>query len=126
MTHKSRIGNIVIDCNTQNLKQQAIFWSKALGCKMPEKVRKDDKFIQLKTKGGELQIILQAVSHPSGMHLDIETNDIQKEVRRMRNLGAEIVIDKSDWVVMQSPSGHRFCIGKAFRGGFEDNANVWD
>jgi hypothetical protein len=30
------------------------------------------------------------------------------------------------WVVMQAPSGQRFCIVRVQRDGFEGDANSWD
>ena len=34
-----------------------------------------------------LHIEVQTVSHPSRVHLDIETNDVEAEVRRLEKLG---------------------------------------
>ena len=38
---------------------------------------------QLKTEPNEVQINLQRVDHPSRVHLDLETDDIEAEVRRL-------------------------------------------
>lgn len=123
--HKSRLGNIVIDCRTDDLMREAQFWSAALGCPMPEEAQAGDRFIQLRTKPGEVQIILQRVDHDPRAHLDIETDSIEEEVRRLEKLGAMAVSRHDGWTVMQAPSGHRFCVGKPYRGGFEQEANVW-
>ncbi len=45
---------------------------------------------------------------------------------RLERLGAVLVSRKEAWVVMQAPSGHRFCVGKPYRDGFERSANVWE
>lgn len=123
--HKSRIGNIVIDCPTEDLLKEARFWSAALGCDLPDDASADSEFIQLKTKAKEVRIILQAVSRAAGIHLDIETDSIEAEVARLEKLGATVVVRRDRWVVMQAPSGHRFCVGAPYRSGFEDDANTW-
>ncbi|OVZ58358.1 glyoxalase [Pigmentiphaga sp. NML080357] len=124
--HKSRLGNIVIDCRTDDLLPQARFWSAALGCPLPDQVDANGKYIQLQTKPGDVQVILQAVGHEARAHLDIETDAIEEEVARLEKLGAAVVSRREQWVVMQAPSGHRFCVGKPYRGGFEQHANVWE
>ncbi|RFA30808.1 glyoxalase [Alkalilimnicola ehrlichii] len=123
--HKSRLGNIVIDCRTGDLLQEATFWSAALGCPLPKDAQASDTFIQLKTKPGDIQIIIQRVDHDPRAHLDIETDAIDEEVSRLEKLGAVPVSRHDGWTVMQAPSGHRFCVGEPYRGGFEQEANVW-
>jgi hypothetical protein len=123
--HKSRLGNLVIDCHTGDLQQAARFWSAALGCPMPAHVVADDRFLQLETKPGEVQVILQKVEHSPRVHLDIETDAIEKEIGRLEQLGAVIVARHQEWIVMEAPTGHRFCVGKPYRGGFELAANSW-
>ncbi|MDF2075889.1 hypothetical protein P2Q70_15025 [Pseudomonas mendocina] len=44
---------------------------------------------------------------------------------RLERLGATVVIRKEAWVVMQAPSGHRFCVGSPYRTGFDEHANRW-
>lgn len=123
--HKSRLGNIVIDCKTDDLLSQAQFWSNALGYPLPQGMDPAGKFIQLVTPPGEVQVIIQQVDHEARAHLDIETDSIEFEIVRLERLGAVIVSRKESWVVMQAPSGHRFCVGSPFRGGFDQGANIW-
>ena len=123
--HKSRLGNIVIDCQTEDLLAQATFWSAALGCPLPETIDSQSPFIQLQTRPGDVQVIVQRVSHEPRAHLDVETDSIPAEVSRLEKLGAAIVARHDGWVVMQAPSGHRFCVGSPYRGGFEQAANSW-
>ncbi len=124
--HKSRLGNIVIDCKTSDLLSEAQFWSSALGYPLPQEFDPTSNFIQLVTPPGEVQVTLQRVSHESRAHLDIETDSIESEVARLEGLGAAVVARKEEWVVMQAPSGHRFCVGSPYRGGFEQGANTWE
>ncbi len=39
----------------------------------------------------QLHIEVQQVDHPSRVHLDIETNDIAAEVKRLERLGAKVI-----------------------------------
>lgn len=125
--HKSRIGTIVIDCKTDNLDEDANFWSQALG--HPAKRAPDptyDHLVSLQTKPNEITLYVQSVDHPPRVHLDIETDDIEKEVGRLEKLGAVIVGEVKSWVVMQAPTGHRFCVVKPQRANFEVEANCWE
>ena len=124
--HKSRLGNVVIDCETDDVLSAARFWSAALGCPLPEDPDTKSNFVQLVTPPGDVQIIVQRVDHESRAHLDIETDSIDSEVARLDRLGATVVARKEAWVVMQAPTGHRFCVGSPYRGGFPQEANVWE
>lgn len=124
--HRSRLGNIVIDCQTEDLLGEAGFWSAALGYPMPGDADPASRFVQLVTPPGEAQVIVQRVSHAPRVHLDIETDSIAQEMSRMEALGATLVTRHDDWVVMQAPGGQRFCIGKPYRDGFAGAANRWD
>ena len=125
--HKSRLGAIVIDCETGDIGGAASFWSQALGC-APE--RSEDaanaNYVRLVTPEGEVQILLQKVDHPSRVHLDIETDDIEAEARRLEKLGAKKLKQLPRWWVMEAPSGQRFCLVNPQRSTFEDDANRWE
>lgn len=124
--HRSRLGNIVIDCQTDDLYSDAQFWSAALGYPMPLDLDATSNFIQLVTPAGDVQVIIQRVRHDARAHLDIETDSIDLEVARLERSGATVVSRNSGWVVMQAPTGHRFCVGSPYRGGFDQRANVWE
>lgn len=124
--HKSRLGNIVIDCPTDDLWKAAGFWSAALGCPLPQDRDASGRFVQLVTPSGDVQVIIQRVSHEARAHLDIETDSIASEVARLVKLGATVVSRHDGWVVMQAPSGHGFCVGSPYRGGFDQEANAWE
>lgn len=124
--HRSRLGNIVIDCQADDLLSEARFWSAALGYPLPQDLDAASGFIQLVTRPGDVQVILQRVRHEARAHLDIETDSIGSEVARLERLGAAVVSRHDGWVVMQAPTGHRFCVGSPYRGGFDQGANTWE
>lgn len=122
--HKSRLACLVIDSQTEALMEAAYFWGQALGYEIAET---DGRYVCLETPANQPQVLLQRVEHPSRVHLDIETDDIEAEVARMEGLGARVVERLAEWVVMQAPSGQRFCIVEPQRADFAyaDNVNVW-
>ncbi len=121
MTHRSRLAGFIIDCETDDLGAAAEFWSKALGSGTePE----SDLYTRLDPQGG-LHVEVQKVDHPSRVHLDIETDDIAAEVARLEGLGAKRVSAIKTWVVMEAPTGHRFCVVRAQTEAFEREAKTW-
>ena len=124
--HRSQLAGFIIDCQTTDLDAAAGFWSAALG--LPER-RLDDPaeaaYVELETRPGDLHIEVQQVDHPSRVHLDIETDDIEAEVRRLESLGARRIADIRRWVVMEAPTGQRFCVVRAARANFAEQANTW-
>jgi predicted enzyme related to lactoylglutathione lyase len=124
--HKSRLATIVIDCQTQDLDGAARFWSAALGwqANVPPDPN-DANYRDLAVPPEEIRVLLQSVSHPSRVHVDIETDDIEAEVRRLEALGAKRVAQVKRWWVMEAPTGQRFCVVRPQRPDFEDKAHVW-
>jgi predicted enzyme related to lactoylglutathione lyase len=125
--HRSRLGGFIIDCRTEDLDAAAEFWSQALGCPM---TRHDDpaeaNYVQLETGDNDLQIEVQKVDHESRVHLDIETDDQEAEARRLEGLGAKRIAEIRGWLVMEAPTGQRFCLVRPQRAAFEAEANLWD
>jgi predicted enzyme related to lactoylglutathione lyase len=124
--HHSRLCSLIIDCHANDLGDAARFWSQALG--RPVKAGTDttqEKYIGLVTHDDEPVIELQKVEHPSRVHLDIESDDIEAEVRRLEALGARKVEAIQTWVVMEAPTGHRFCVVRPQRGGMGAHGNQW-
>jgi len=122
MAHRSRIGGFSIDCQTDDLSAAAAFWGKVLGVG-PEPA--EENYMRLGHQGG-LSVEVQKVDHPSRVHLDIETDDIEAEVARLVELGAKRFRDMEDWVVMEAPTGHRFCVVPAHGADFEREATTWE
>ena len=80
----------------------------------------------LDTPQDEPIVQIQRVEHESRVHIDIETDNIPAEVARLEKLGAHVVDRLERWVVMQAPTGQRFCVVRVQRPGFPKNANSWD
>ena len=124
--HKSRLGTLIIDCQTDDLQSAAEFWSAALGTSAESSEDQiDPRYIRLDGDSSDPMIILQQVEHPSRIHLDIETDDREAEVARLQKLGASVVEVMDRWTVMEAPSGHRFCVIGPIREDFSEKANQW-
>jgi predicted enzyme related to lactoylglutathione lyase len=123
--HKSRLGTVIVDCQTDDLGREAEFWAAALGGRV-EQPDEAGRYMDVNSDPADPHIILQKVEHPSRVHIDIETDDIAAEVKRLEALGATVVEIMERWTVMEAPSKHRFCIIGARRDGFDEKANVWE
>lgn len=108
MTHRSRIGVVCIDCRTEDLTDAVAFWSAAL--RMQGRIDERGKYAVFDDNKGYPKVLLQAVDHDPRVHLDIETEDKDAEVARLQRLGAREIARLKTWIVMEAPTGHRFCI----------------
>lgn len=109
--HHSRLCGFIIDCKTDDLDGAAAFWSGALG--LPAKTFHEaggENYRHLETGEHGLHIEIQQVGHESRVHLDIESDDIEAEVRRLEALGARRIAHIRTWWVMEAPTGQKFCV----------------
>lgn len=106
MTHRARLAALVIDCQTDDLTEAVAFWTGALGG--AAEIDPDGRYAAFRDRRPGL--LLQAVDHPPRVHLDLETDDQAAEAARLIGLGAREVARIQTWIVMEAPTGHRFCI----------------
>ena len=124
--HHSRLCAVLIDCRTTNIDEAARFWAEALGRPVdPGHPGTRGNYRMLATPPDEPIVQIQRVDHESRLHLDIESDDIEAEVARLEKLGASVAERLPRWVVMQAPTGQRFCVVRIQRPGFPKNANRW-
>ncbi len=125
--HRSKLAGFIVDCCTEDLTGAAAFWGAALGMEVQQFAGEEGKkYVGLVDRHTDLHIEVQTVSHPSRVHLDIETDNIEAEVARLEALGARRVQQVKSWWVMQAPTGHRFCVvSSADTPGFDAKAKSW-
>jgi predicted enzyme related to lactoylglutathione lyase len=123
--HKSRLAGFIIDCNTPDIDAAASFWTQALGYKLAEVDGDEGIYRTFDTGPNGLHIEVQQVEHPSRVHLDIETDDIEAEATRLEGLGAKKVKRFPRWWVMEAPTGQRFCVVRPQSADFAAKANLW-
>jgi predicted enzyme related to lactoylglutathione lyase len=124
--HRSKLSGFIIDCRTENLAEAGAFWGSALGMTIRElPAEEGEKYVRLLDPQDNLHIEVQKVGHASRVHLDIETDDIDAEVARLRALGAREIERVHTWCVMEAPTGQRFCVVRAHSKHFDAQANRW-
>ncbi|HEY6555859.1 MAG TPA: VOC family protein [Polyangiaceae bacterium] len=120
--HKSRLCSVVIDCENVELEVASRFWSQVFG-RDPKPA--EGQYVELEDRAGQPIVLIQRVAHPSRVHLDIETDDVDAEVARLEALGARRLEKVQTWWVLEAPTGQRFCVVRATRGALSEDANVW-
>jgi predicted enzyme related to lactoylglutathione lyase len=121
--HHARLAGLIIDCKTEDIEAAAKFWGAALGFRLkPNDERASPRYWELLTDDG-LHVEVQQVDHESRVHLDIESDDVEAEVRRLEALGAKRLQNIETWVVMEAPTGQRFCVVRPQRSGIQAPAN---
>ena len=86
---RNRLAGFIIDCNTPDLDAAGAFWSQALGYPIAPLEGDQGLYRHLDTGSPTtLHVEVQQVDHPSRVHLDIETDDIEAEATRLEGLGA--------------------------------------
>ena len=127
MPHRSRLAVLVIDTDVKRREAAVDFWSAALGrARRPD----DDpaaRYAHLDTPPGPtLDVVLQATEpEHAGLHLDIETDDVEAEASRLEELGARRRRFVKEWWVMEAPSGHVFCVIPVQTRTWPDGAVEW-
>jgi len=127
--HKSRLAALVLDSKVDDIEEANVFWEQALGLAC---VRSDEdwsgKYSHLNSPNDQPHILIQKTTHESRVHLDIETDNIKAEVERLKAIGAKEVETFERWVVMEAPTGHRFCVVNPQRKDFNQSSsvNTWE
>lgn len=107
--HHSRLAGFIIDCRTRDLPAAAAFWGGALG--LPVLGDDGPAYVRLDASAHGLTVEVQQVEHDSRVHLDLESDDIEAEARRLEALGArrKRFVRGAHWV-MVAPTGHELCV----------------
>ena len=124
--HHSRLAGFIIDCRTADLDAAAAFWCAALGLTVRGAAAQDPLYRTLDTAADQPHLEVQQVRHESRVHLDIEADDIEAEVRRLEKLGARRIGPVKSWYVLEAPTGQRFCVVRPQRPDFAAKANTWN
>lgn len=116
-SHASRVAHFVIDVG--DLDQGTVFWSAALeATEEPINPESSKVYRRLRLPDSEIRVLLQLTTDSKAgkerMHLDLETDDVEIEVRRLEALGAtrwDHQQERShDFWVMRDPWGNEFCV----------------
>jgi predicted enzyme related to lactoylglutathione lyase len=115
--HRSRLCHFVIDVS--DLDQGVLFWSAALGA-TEEPLTETSRHVyrRLRLPDSQIRVLLQKTSDvktsKERMHLDLETDDVEAEVKRLEALGATRWDHQQergfDFWVMRDPWRNEFCV----------------
>jgi predicted enzyme related to lactoylglutathione lyase len=108
--------DVVLDCSDP--QKLATFWSGALDYRL---LGSTDQYVVLVPKEGvKPPLIFQLVPEPKNgknrMHIDILTDDIEREAARLEELGARRLDPAAKeehgtrWIPMVDPEGNEFCV----------------
>ena len=124
--HRSRVYGLFIDVPTGEAEASVAFWSAALGAD-PETSPGEEHFTRLRDALPELVLSTQQVDDEPRYHVDIETDDVDAEVARLRSLGAVEVSRWLDCHVLRAPGGHLLCVIPVHSdpASFAELAHIW-
>jgi Glyoxalase-like domain len=123
----ARLHDVVIDC--RHPASIARFWAAALdgyqvapydeaelarlraeGIFDPE----DDPTVLVEGPSGQPRIFFQLVPESkvvkNRVHLDLLCDHVEEEVERLKELGASVVAEFADHLVLRDPEGNEFCV----------------
>jgi hypothetical protein len=123
--HRSRIGVVLIDHPATSYDGATAFWGAVAGV-TPEPL-KGEPYSSLGHLGGiELATQRLEVASRPGVHLDVETDDVEAEVRRLQELGATVTDRRDGYAILADPGGLVFCVVPVQSGElFERAATTW-
>ena len=94
--HHSKLCNLEIDTPADRFEASVRFWSQALGRSAGEAEAPDGRYVPLGGRDGAVTMEVQKVEETPGVHLDIETDDVEAEVARLEHLGAKRVRQRAE------------------------------
>lgn len=115
--HRSRICHFVID--VPDLDQGVTFWTGALdGVEEETSETSRQIYRRIRLPDSEIRILLQKTgdrkTSKERMHIDLETDNVEDEVKRLEALGAVRWDHQQergfDFWVLQDPWGNEFCV----------------
>jgi len=122
MADKSTVGDLhvaTVVVNVQDMERAVAFWEAALGYQRRE-AEWDPAFMMLvdpqrRRLPVSLQITDTEPQEPVRVHLDLYTDEQERQVQRLVQLGATVVDEwpypeDADFVVLRDPDGNEFCV----------------
>ncbi|MEV0236339.1 VOC family protein [Nonomuraea sp. NPDC050786] len=122
--HRSRMSALLIDTPASEAAQAATFWAGVLGA-TASPLPGDEQFTSLHGAVPGLDVAVQAVDDAPRFHVDIETDDVEAETRRLVALGATEVSRWQECRILRAPGGHVLCVLPVESDRFEAEAKTW-
>jgi hypothetical protein len=103
----------VIDAPVAEGARAAAFWSAVLGWPDGPSWPGHGELRSFEPVAGAAYVHLQQIIGPPGVHLDVETTNVDTTSARAVELGAVRVSEQRRWRTLRSPGGLPFCVVKA-------------
>ncbi|MBV9290977.1 MAG: hypothetical protein JO222_00900, partial [Frankiales bacterium] len=98
MPHRSRLTAVLVDVPAAEHERSAAFWSATLG-REAQRSERFPEYVQLGQPTPGVEVMVQSTGDATPrVHLDIETDDVEAEVRRLTALGAIELERHHSWV----------------------------
>jgi catechol 2,3-dioxygenase-like lactoylglutathione lyase family enzyme len=123
--HRSRLRAVIIDVPDVDLAPSVTFWATALGRSPNRPVAAAHPYLSLLPSDKGIRVTFQRIDGPARFHVDIETDDVDAEVRRLGSAGGQVVERVEDWVVLRDPAGLLLCVIPVDSGDFDEAATSW-
>jgi hypothetical protein len=123
--HRSRLHVVLIDSSPDAADEEVAFWAAALDRDPQPEV--GTPFTVLSSLGSGQVLAHQRLNEgTSRIHLDIETDDTDAEVRRLTRLGAVRLGEHDGAMQLRDPAGLVFCVVPVQSDDFEAHATAWE
>jgi hypothetical protein len=126
VAHFSRVATVVIDVPDGDHDRELTFWEAATGQRLPQ--LDYPEYHGARLHGQDIGLLVQRLGEGTArVHLDVHTDDVDAEVKRLEHLGAQRVQRAHTWWVMRDPAGMLFCVIPDPGGTLNDsNARRWE
>ena len=115
----------MIDVPEPAFSSSVHFWADALGRTPSRSPSEADPYLTLMPAEEGVRLTFQRIAGPARIHLDIETDNVKADVRRLEALGGHVVDRVDDWVILQDPAGLLLCVISIDSMDFDASATTW-
>jgi predicted enzyme related to lactoylglutathione lyase len=127
MAHRSRLAAVLVDVPAADRPKAVEFWSAAFGTAGRPGVEHPEYHWFGEVTPGIIAMVQGTGDDKPRVHFDVETDDIEAEVARLKGVGATEVQREGGWVVLRDPVGTTFCVvGIQVKEMFEQHAHTWE
>jgi hypothetical protein len=109
----SVVDQVCLDVPDSCYDDEARFWTELTGWRRTPSPTHPELERLRPPPGQRLQLLLQRLGEgkpPVRAHLDLASDDREREVLRHLRLGAVRVVDHDRWTVLRDPSGAAYCV----------------
>jgi hypothetical protein len=122
--HRSRLQVVLIDSPPEVADAEVAFWAGALG--RGSTTDAEGTFTTIAGLGSGVELVHQRLREGDArVHFDIETDDTDAEVARVKGLGATRLSEHDGCVQLQDPTGLVFCVVPVQSADFDQYATTW-